>query len=219
MARDIAALYEAVYANPDDDGPRLVLADALQEAGDPRGEFIALQLARKAAGKTRKGRRESQLLRMNSERPFDGRTYANLRAWLGPLIMAVPNKGLVYERGFVAKVQLQHHRESIEPYLGPPEWHTVEEVTLGRWKGSLQLLADSLPALRVLGEIEWGHQVPSHPRLETIRMKFVDAESAAHLATRKLPSLKQLEIGWCYATKSERAPMLKAFGKRVVILH
>ena len=43
----IDALYAAVFAAPADDGPRLVLADALQEAGDPRGEFLSLALDRK----------------------------------------------------------------------------------------------------------------------------------------------------------------------------
>jgi uncharacterized protein (TIGR02996 family) len=40
-----AALLEAVHAAPDDDAPRLVYADVLAEAGDPRGEFIQLDLA------------------------------------------------------------------------------------------------------------------------------------------------------------------------------
>ncbi|MBA2541405.1 MAG: TIGR02996 domain-containing protein [Deltaproteobacteria bacterium] len=46
MTKNAAELFAAVYASPDDDGPRSVLADLLQEQGDPRGEFIALQLAR-----------------------------------------------------------------------------------------------------------------------------------------------------------------------------
>nr|HEX4316534.1 TIGR02996 domain-containing protein [Kofleriaceae bacterium] len=46
MSRDpLAALFAAVDAAPDDDAPRRVLADALLELGDPRGELIALQLA------------------------------------------------------------------------------------------------------------------------------------------------------------------------------
>lgn len=40
------ALLAAIYAAPDDDSPRMVFADALTERGDPRGEFINLQLAR-----------------------------------------------------------------------------------------------------------------------------------------------------------------------------
>lgn len=37
------SLLDAVLQNPLDDGPRLVLSDALQERGDPRGLFIAAQ--------------------------------------------------------------------------------------------------------------------------------------------------------------------------------
>lgn len=39
----VTNLLDAIYANLDDDGPRLVYADELQEAGDPRGELIAVQ--------------------------------------------------------------------------------------------------------------------------------------------------------------------------------
>lgn len=45
-ARDDNALLDAIYAAPDDDGPRLVFADALTERGEVRGEFISLQLQR-----------------------------------------------------------------------------------------------------------------------------------------------------------------------------
>ncbi len=40
----VQPLFAAVYAQPHDDAPRLVLADALQETGDPRGKLIAYQL-------------------------------------------------------------------------------------------------------------------------------------------------------------------------------
>jgi uncharacterized protein (TIGR02996 family) len=40
---DWQALHRAVVEELDSDEPRLVLADALQAAGDPRGEFIAVQ--------------------------------------------------------------------------------------------------------------------------------------------------------------------------------
>ena len=44
-AADEAALLQAIYDDPDDDDARAVYADALIERGDPRGEFISLQLA------------------------------------------------------------------------------------------------------------------------------------------------------------------------------
>jgi uncharacterized protein (TIGR02996 family) len=40
-----APLLADVLARPQDDGPRLVLADWLAEQGDPRGELISLQIA------------------------------------------------------------------------------------------------------------------------------------------------------------------------------
>jgi len=39
---DLQPFFEAILASPDDDAPRLRLADALLEAGDLRGEFIKL---------------------------------------------------------------------------------------------------------------------------------------------------------------------------------
>lgn len=45
--------FAAVFADPEDDAARAVLADVLQQAGDPRGELISLQLAGGAAAKGR----------------------------------------------------------------------------------------------------------------------------------------------------------------------
>jgi uncharacterized protein (TIGR02996 family) len=45
MTRD-AAFLEAIRAAPDDDAPRLIYADWLDERGDPRGEFIRVQCGR-----------------------------------------------------------------------------------------------------------------------------------------------------------------------------
>ncbi len=57
------ALLAAIYAAPDDDGPRMVYADTLTERGDVRGEFIALQLARARGHATaEQRRRERELL-------------------------------------------------------------------------------------------------------------------------------------------------------------
>jgi uncharacterized protein (TIGR02996 family) len=41
---DLEQLFNAVFDAPQDDVRKLVLADALQGLGDPRGDFIALQL-------------------------------------------------------------------------------------------------------------------------------------------------------------------------------
>jgi uncharacterized protein (TIGR02996 family) len=39
----LLGLLQDIKANPDEDGPRLILADYLEEHGEPRGEFIRLQ--------------------------------------------------------------------------------------------------------------------------------------------------------------------------------
>lgn len=46
-AADEAALIAAIEAAPDDDAPRMVYADWLLERGDPRGELIQIQTARR----------------------------------------------------------------------------------------------------------------------------------------------------------------------------
>ncbi len=60
MRKRIDALVREVIEHPDDIAARSVLADAWQQAGDPRGELIALQLHRKGR---RASARERELLR------------------------------------------------------------------------------------------------------------------------------------------------------------
>jgi uncharacterized protein (TIGR02996 family) len=45
-AAEEAALLAAIYAAPDADEPRMIYADWIEQRGSPRGEFIALQLAK-----------------------------------------------------------------------------------------------------------------------------------------------------------------------------
>src|SRR5919197_4498856 len=45
MSPEEAAFLDRVCADPDDDAPRLIFADWLDERADPRGEFIRVQVA------------------------------------------------------------------------------------------------------------------------------------------------------------------------------
>jgi uncharacterized protein (TIGR02996 family) len=65
------SLLVAIYEAPHDDGPRTVYADVLTTDGDPRGEFIMLQLARAKTGGEPQ-RREKALLREAGRAWFDG---------------------------------------------------------------------------------------------------------------------------------------------------
>jgi uncharacterized protein (TIGR02996 family) len=89
------ALVEAIRAEPEDDAPRLVLADWLQERGDPRGELIHAQVrwyqARQAwdyAAMKQNAARERQVRQQHEA------------AWLAPL-EALGLYGAEFRRGFV----------------------------------------------------------------------------------------------------------------------
>ena len=91
-----AALLAAVLASPDDDGPRLVLADHLMQRGDPRGELIAVQCRLSsgdaaAADRIELEARERSLL---AEHQVE---------WLRPLGLEPSRAG--WRRGFVERVQ------------------------------------------------------------------------------------------------------------------
>jgi uncharacterized protein (TIGR02996 family) len=106
-------LLAAVYANPDDDAPRSVYADWLQERGDPRGEFIALQLEKSPTKEAQARIRE--LLKKHE------------RAWLGPIEPPVLKAAVVFRRGFVAQcVARFRHEHDARTYGALPAWGTVE---------------------------------------------------------------------------------------------
>lgn len=89
---ELQAFLRACRARPDDDTPRLVLADWLEEQGDPRGEFLRIQVerARLPAWDPRQAalaRREASLLGESQ------------LAWLGPL--ARHTRQHRFHRGFL----------------------------------------------------------------------------------------------------------------------
>lgn len=123
-----AELLQRVYEAPFDDAPRLVLADHLQQAGDPRGEFITLQFdtsarARKRADKLLE-RHRAQFLE-----PFAGAVAAGTDRW---------------EKGFLVECTARLDGSQ----ANNPAWATVKRLTValtsgrptelaGRWMPSL----------------------------------------------------------------------------------
>jgi uncharacterized protein (TIGR02996 family) len=113
-APEEAAFLKAVFALPDDDGPRLVYADWLDEQGDPKGEFIRTQV---------------ELARLPGDDPrrpeLAARAQALLAAhrpdWDRPLVRLLddsplqppadarqrPVRGWDYRRGFVEVIDVQ----------------------------------------------------------------------------------------------------------------
>lgn len=91
-----AEMLAAIAAAVDDDAPRLMYADWLTEHLDPRGEFIALQVARTHGRPSQEARRrEDELFQQYRVR------------LLGPLAACVALSGLRFERGFPARVSLK----------------------------------------------------------------------------------------------------------------
>jgi len=112
-----AELFRAVYANPGDDGAKQVLADLLIEQGDPRGEFIALQMQ---ARRTRKA--ELKLERLLER---------HRSAFLGPLARVVLTSGQVWERGFLVGC-----RAALDGSLAEePSWATVRALEIVQQEG------------------------------------------------------------------------------------
>ena len=122
---EVLAFLQQVREDPADDSPRLVLADWLQDRGDPRGEFVHLRVvgARLAEDDPQRdwlARRERQLL---------GR---HLFDWLGPFIDHVKGGGWEFARGLV---QLEARAEKFLT----PEVASLSATETGAWVDGLRL--------------------------------------------------------------------------------
>lgn len=179
-ARDLAALWDAVYtaADPDDDLPRSILADALIEVGDPRGEFIALQL------RGGPDRAAAQLLA------------AHGKTWLGPLA-GVLAADFRFERGFLARctIPAAKARRAIA-LAGDPRWSTVRSFA-----GPAAIALH--PAMRALTMLTIGPVAHAalltdapRPRLHALHYTPSGApgERAALARCAALPNLRTLEL-------------------------
>jgi len=135
---DLAALFAAHATNPTDLASRAVLADALQVAGDPRGELITLQLALAAGtADVKAARRVAALLAAHAD------------AWTGPL-PGVDRASRRFERGFLVALRSSAEPEVLARSLDRPEWVTVEEVTFTNPNCDLAPLVRRMPLLRRL---------------------------------------------------------------------
>lgn len=129
----LESLYAPIWADPRDLPRRQVLADLLLERGDPRGEFISLQLANASP------KRQKQLLKAHRE------------AWLGKLLSIVDLKDEppVFEAGFVTELTVKGVRKG--QFLlasDAPEWATVRRVRRG-----LQAFSRAMVALEDPGPV------------------------------------------------------------------
>src|SRR5262245_23767263 len=94
---DVSAFLRAIHDRPDDDGPRLVYADWLDEQGDPRGEFIRLQCDLAQLGEDDPRRPGLEWREADLRRAHD-------RGWRAELPARPGITWGSYERGFVWSV-------------------------------------------------------------------------------------------------------------------
>lgn len=184
-AGDVSSLTTQVYSRPADDDVRRVLADALLEAGDVRGELITLQLLPSLDATQRK--RAKQLLDQHA------------RKWLGVLEPAILKSGLVYRRGFPAVAKLSTNQRSVvDKVMGRPEWNTFEELDLESWPSDSRkaFLSQPLLGLRYAYVLENPSDLPDRALdWEGVSFRFIDKAHVAQLsALSTLPKLKWLEF-------------------------
>jgi uncharacterized protein (TIGR02996 family) len=134
-------LLEDVLAHPDDDGARLRYAADLTSRGDPRGEFIALQVKGALATKEER-RRAAELLKTHRD------------VWAAPFGVVKP--GQVWERGFLVECKVGSNRspEQWQRARAEPQWRLVR-----RLRHNMQLpdpdLADCLEELLCFNASAW----------------------------------------------------------------
>jgi uncharacterized protein (TIGR02996 family) len=139
---DLDRLWAECLAHPDDDGPRVVLADALLERGDPRGEFISLQLSSTLDDTQRK--RAAALLRQHE------------KDWLGDL--ATVTKQRVWRRGFLEEAELARNASADtatwKRAAGDPRLATLRRLAKGASNEAHYEAFVLSPAMRALRDLE-----------------------------------------------------------------
>jgi uncharacterized protein (TIGR02996 family) len=191
-AKTREALLAAVYENPLDDAPRLVLADWLQEHGDPWGEFIALQFEARARKLTRdEAAKATSLLKRHG------------KSWLGTLAPVVLfGKGYAsttFERGFLSTADLIISvRKKLELVRDDLAWGTVEELR-GNWDPELLVRAPFRALKKLDRPVEatliqtlarHNKALPAFTQLELRSPKGLEAETIAKV----FPALATINV-------------------------
>ena len=102
------ALIADIVAEPDDDRPRLVYADFLQQRGDPRGELIAIQCALELARAADEDAKAAKLSSA-SRKLLD----AHELLWVAPARSILP-RAMRFRRGFIEHAALDHPDELVK---------------------------------------------------------------------------------------------------------
>jgi uncharacterized protein (TIGR02996 family) len=201
MTHDDAFL-QAISADPDDDTPRLVYADWLDEHGDSaRAEFIRVQcrlaqLPGDAPEVPDLREREEQLQSAHGEK------------WRVALPRLAGVKwSYVFKRGFIASVTFRHGKAFFDHAARLREILPVQNISLGRMTPrTLGQVADSPALARFTGlDASWVHcgaegsgilaRSPHLSRFRSLSLRDVDDEGARSVAAAShWTCLQQLDV-------------------------
>lgn len=121
MTATLVELRAQVHATPADRALRSIYADALQAIGDPRGDFIALQLANAEPAQA------SALLD------------AHWRDWLGPIATCTTRAGIEFRDGFLAQLAI-----ATPPAMARLDWHRIHRAAEWCTVETLRIHTDAL---------------------------------------------------------------------------
>lgn len=174
--------FDAVYAHPNDNGPRVVLADLLQSRDDPRGRFMALQLQAEPTEA------------MNRE--VDQLWARHRNAWLGRLLPFSAPERCAASRGFVSTLALAVPQTKGAPRVDTiatwPEWSTIEHVELSTERGYRLFPAlKALPRLTVPDEALGAMHRMGTWHCHTLRLP---GRAPDPLTQLRLPALRSLAL-------------------------
>ncbi|HEX4610738.1 MAG TPA: TIGR02996 domain-containing protein [Urbifossiella sp.] len=214
---DGAALLAAVRARPDDDTPRLVYADWLDDAGTTpadhaRARFIRVQVERARIGDRRRPPLAARAIRLNAEAAE--LIYQFRDVWLHglpPAALRLRSDRLFFQRGFLNLVNMP---AAEVPAASPGLWERepVAQVDLDGTAAEIGR-AVARPWLRGVGGFGirlgqgdggWDDLAallatgPLGPALGSLRLNhrgFTDAALRALAASTALPSLRDLYVG------------------------
>lgn len=226
------ALLEAIGDDPDDDAPRVVLADHLQQAHEPLGEALALAHARQGAD------RLAALIAEHRQR------------WLHPLGEVIAAGGAHLDRGLLRAADVYADVRTVDSVRGAPAWATVQAIRI--LPGSVDVVDRAMTGLRRIGPLgregvfqlaaarqpwaieELDVQLPDDgaydlrlladlstvPRLQTLVLGVPGAVTAAELAPLQgapwWPALRQLTV--LVPAPLEALALLAAFPDKAVAL-
>ncbi|MFT3706815.1 MAG: TIGR02996 domain-containing protein [Archangium sp.] len=173
-----AELIAKVLADPDDDGPRMVIADFWQSKGDPRGEFVTLQL-RLAAAKDDDARRKIRIAE-NKLLAAHGAEWSKALLAAAPASSPLRANKIAFHRGFLEEAAFPLSAlDDLEPYF-------VAAPTLRQLRfDAPQFGAAPLPPPSLTGKLD-------SPRLKGVRSLDLRVAAGGDLVALAIAESSQL---------------------------